>query len=145
MRVSVIGGSSVSPEHYDSAREVGRLLAERGHTVVCGGRGGVMEGVCRGARDADGETIGILPGSDPTAANPYVETAVATGIGNARNALVVLNGEATIAIEGSTGTLSEIGLALDAGHRVAGIETHRIDGVEAVSSPQAAVSYIESE
>lgn len=145
MRVSVIGGSSVSPEHYDSAREVGRLLAERGHTVVCGGRGGVMEGVCRGARDADGETIGILPGSDPTAANLYVETAVATGMGNARNALVVLNGEATIAIEGSTGTLSEIGLALDAGHRVAGIETHRIDGVEAVSSPQAAVSYIESE
>lgn len=145
MRVSVIGGSSVPPEQYKIAREVGRLLAERDHTVVCGGLGGVMEGVCRGARTDGGQTIGILPGSDPTAANPYVETAVATGMGNARNALVVLNGDATIAIDGSTGTLSEIGLALDAAHRVAGIETHAIDGVKAVSSPQAAVSYIEAE
>ncbi len=145
MRVSVIGGSSVSSAQYDLAREVGKVLAERGHTVVCGGLGGVMAGVCRGAQTADGQTIGILPGSDPNAANQYVETAVATGMGNARNALVVLNGDATIAIDGSMGTLSEIALALDAGHRVAGIETHSVDGVEAVSSPQAAVSYIEGE
>lgn len=143
MRVSVIGGSSVSSAQYDLAREVGKVLAERDHTVVCGGLGGVMAGVCRGAQTADGQTIGILPGSDPNAANQYVETAVATGMGNARNALVVLNGDATIAIDGSMGTLSEIALALDAGHRVAGIETHSVDGVEAVSSPQAAVSYIE--
>ena len=144
MRVSVIGGS-VPPE---SAREqavvVGQKLAERGHEVVCGGGSGVMEAVCRGAREFDGHTIGILPEADRTAANEYVTTPIATGMGNARNALVVLNGDAAIAIDGSTGTLSEIGLALDYGRPVAGLQTHDIDAVEHVDSPTAAVEYVES-
>ena len=144
MRVSVIGGSSVDRETYRRAREVGRLLGERGHEVVCGGRGGVMEAVCRGAVETGGHTIGILPGEDREAANEYVETAVATGLGNARNALVVLNGDVAIAIDGSTGTLSEIGLALDRGLAVAGLDTHDIDSVEAVETPEKAVSYVES-
>jgi uncharacterized protein (TIGR00725 family) len=143
MRVSVIGGSTVPDEHYEQARMIGRLVAERGHEVVCGGLGGVMGAACRGASEAGGHTIGILPGSDRDAANPYVETAIATGLGNARNALVVLNGDAAIAIDGSTGTLSEIALALDAGKPVAGLATHDVSGVEAVEAPAAAVEYVE--
>jgi len=145
MRVSVIGGSSVDRETDRRAREVGRLLGERGHEVVCGGLGGVMEGVCRGAIETGGHTIGILPGEDRAAANEYVEIAVATGLGNARNALVVLNGDAAIAIDGSTGTLSEIALALDRGLAVAGLDTHDIEGVQAVETPEEAIEYVERE
>lgn len=145
MRVSVIGGSSVGEQHYDLARDVGRLLGKRGHEVVCGGLGGVMEAVCRGAIETGGHTIGVLPGEDRTAANEYVETVIATGMGNARNALVVLNGDAAIGIDGSTGTLSEIALALDRGLPVAGLDTHDVEGVEAVETPEEAIEYVESE
>jgi hypothetical protein len=145
-RVSVIGGSSVTDEEYDRARTVGRLLAERGHAVVCGGRGGVMEAVCRGASEAGGHSIGILPGRHRSGANEYVDTVVATGIGNARNPLVVMNGDAAIAVDGGPGTLSELGHALDFGRPVAGLGTHRIDGVdgiEHVETPAEAVDYVE--
>lgn len=145
MRVSVIGGSDVDEQHYARAREVGRLLGERGHEVVCGGLGGVMTAVCHGAVETGGHTVGIVPGEDRAAANAYVETAVATGMGNARNALVVLNGDAAIAIDGSTGTLSEIALALDQGLPVAGLDTHDVDGLEAVETPEQAVEYVERE
>lgn len=144
MRVSVIGGSSIPDAVYEQARELGRLLGTRGHELVCGGRGGVMDGVCRGVQESGGHTIGILPGPDRAAGNPYVDTPIATGMGNARNAMVVLNGDAVIAIDGSTGTLSELGLALDYGRPVAGLDTHQIEGVEHVDSPQAAVEYVES-
>jgi len=143
MRVSVIGGSTAAGETADMARLLGSELASRGHTVVCGGLGGVMEAVCRGAREADGETVGILPGEYRTDANPHVTVPIATGMGHARNALVVLNGDAVIAVAGAHGTLSEIGLALAHGRPVAGIETHAVDGVEAVASPPAAVDYVE--
>lgn len=143
MRVSVIGGGTVTDEQYERAREVGRLLGERGHEVVCGGRGGVMEAACRGAQEAGGHTVGILPGRRQSEANEYVETAVVTGIGNARNPLVVLNGEAVIAVDGGPGTLSELGHALDFDRPVAGLGTHRIDGVEHVDSPADAVEYVE--
>jgi hypothetical protein len=143
MRVSVIGGSSVTDEEYETAVAVGRELAGRGHTVVCGGLGGVMEAVCRGARGEGGHTIGIVPGEDRAAANEFVDTAIATGLGNARNVLVVLNGSGVVAVDGSTGTLSEIGHALDFGRPVAGIDTHEIEGVEAVETPGAAVDYVE--
>jgi uncharacterized protein (TIGR00725 family) len=143
MRVSVIGGSEVERRNYERARRVGRLLGERGHEVVCGGLTGVMEAVCRGASETGGRAVGILPGADRNAANEYVDVAVATGMGNARNALVVLNGDAAIAIDGSTGTLSEIGLALDYGRPVAGLDTHDVAGVEAVDAPEAAVEHVE--
>lgn len=142
MRVSVIGGGTVPEETYAVAESVGRLLAEGGHTVVCGGLTGVMEAACRGASKAGGRTIGIIPGEDPTAANPYVETVIATGLGQARNVLVVLNGEAAIAIDGAAGTLSEIGHALKAGHPVAGIATHEVPGIELVATPEEAVGYV---
>jgi uncharacterized protein (TIGR00725 family) len=147
MRVSVIGGSSVTDEEYETAHELGRVLGERGHEVVCGGRTGVMEAVCRGATERGSHTIGILPGSNRTQANEYVETAIATGMGNARNALVALNGDAAIAVDGGSGTLSEIGLALDYGRPVAGLDTHRIPGlpgIEHVETPAEAVEHVES-
>ncbi|MFC6752220.1 TIGR00725 family protein [Halorubrum tibetense] len=144
MRVSVIGGSSVPPDTAAVATELGSLLADRGHTVVCGGLGGVMEAVCRGAREAGGETIGILPTARREDANPYVTTPIATGLGHARNALVVLNGDVVIAIDGSGGTLSEIGLALAHDRVVAGLDTHDVDGIEAVDSPAAAVTHVET-
>jgi len=143
MRVSVIGGSTVTGAEHEQARAVGRLLGERGHAVVCGGLSGVMEAVCRGASETGGRTIGVLPGEDRRTANAYVDTAIATGMGNARNALVVLNGDAAIAIDGATGTLSEIALGLDYGRPVAGLDTHDVDGVETVDSPEGAVEHVE--
>jgi len=144
MRVSVIGGRTVTDDQYRQARRVGELLGERGHELVCGGRTGVMEAACAGASESGGHTIGILPGESRAAANDYVETAIATGIGNARNVLVVMNGDAVIAVDGSSGTLSELGHALDMGRPVAGLETHAIDGVEHVETPTEAVGYVES-
>jgi len=143
MRVSVIGGGEVDDATAAVAEDVGRLLAERGHTVVCGGLTGVMEAACRGASAQGGHTIGILPGTDPADANPYVETVVTTGIGHARNVLVVLNGEAAIAVDGSSGTLSEVGHALNEGRPVAGLDAHDVEGVHAVETPAAAVEYVE--
>lgn len=106
-----------------AAEEVGRLLAKRGAVVVCGGLGGAMEAVCRGASGAGGTTVGILPGGDRGAANPHVTLAVATGLGEARNAIVARTADAVIAIGGAYGTLSEIALALRAGKRVVGLGT----------------------
>ena len=143
MRVSVIGGSSVPSETAAVAEALGERLAKRGHTVVCGGLGGVMEAVCRGAANVGGETIGILPTDRRADANPHVTVPIATGMGHARNALVVLNGDAAIAVDGSHGTLSEIGMALAHGRAVAGLDTHGVAGVEAVGSPAEAVAYVE--
>ena len=146
MRVSVIGGSSIDDETAEVAREVGRLLGERGHTLVCGGLGGVMAPACEGGSDYDAETIGILPTDRRADANEWVTTPIATGLGNARNPLVVLNGDAVIAIDGAAGTLSELGHALDYHRPVAGLDTHGVDleGFRAVESPRAAVEFVEA-
>ncbi len=119
---------------------MGRLLARRGAVVVCGGLGGVMEAACRGASREGGTAVGILPGLDRGAANPFVSVAVATGLGEARNALVVRAADALIAVGGAYGTLSEIALALKAGKPVIGLGTWEIDGVERVEGPEAAVN-----
>jgi uncharacterized protein (TIGR00725 family) len=110
--------------------------------LVTGGLGGVMEAACKGARGAGGMTIGILPGKDRSAANPFVDFAIPTGLGEARNALVVRAADALIAIGGAYGTLSEIAFALKAGKRVVGLGTWAIDGVEAADSPEAAVETV---
>lgn len=144
MRISVIGGSEIDEETAMVAEAVGLEIANRGHTLVCGGLGGVMAAACRGAREASGPTIGILPGTDREDANEYVKTAIATGLGDARNPLVVMNGAAVIAIDGSAGTLSEIAHALIRNRPVAGLDTFTVPGVEPVSSPEAAVKYVES-
>ncbi|HEY7454300.1 MAG TPA: TIGR00725 family protein [Thermoleophilaceae bacterium] len=128
-----------------AAEEVGRLLGQRGATLVCGGLGGVMEAACRGAKETGGSTVGILPGDHRAAANEFVDVAIATGLGEGRNLLVVRSAEAVIAIGGAYGTLSEIALALRAGKRVVGLDTWDIDGVERADSPEAAVETVLSD
>ncbi|MEX2598089.1 MAG: TIGR00725 family protein [Dehalococcoidia bacterium] len=121
--ISVIGGGEAQPWANELAEEVGRELAVRGVTVVCGGMSGVMEAVCRGAKSAGGRTIGVLPGNDPAAANRYVDMPIMTGMGYARNVIVVKTGRAVIAIDGAYGTLSEIGHALGDRTPVIGLHT----------------------
>jgi uncharacterized protein (TIGR00725 family) len=125
-----------------AAESVGRELAARGAVIVCGGLGGAMEAACRGAKGAGGTTLGLLPGLDRRDANPYVDVAVPTGLGEARNALVVRAADALIAVGGGYGTLSEIGLALRTGKRVVGLGTWEIDGIEPASSPEGAVEAV---
>ena len=117
-QIAVAGAGVAGPELAALAEEVGRLLAARGATVVCGGLGGVMEAVARGAREAGGTTIGILPGDTRHDANPWIQHAVATGIGHGRNLAVAASGDALIAVGGSWGTLSEIALARRLGRPV---------------------------
>ena len=105
------------------AEQVGRQIARRGAVLVCGGRGGVMEAACRGAKAEGGTTVGILPGMDRQEANAYVDVPVVTGLGEARNAIVVRTADAVIAVSGGYGTLSEIGLALKMGRPVVGLGT----------------------
>ena len=136
----MVGPGDASAEEAAAAEEVGRLLGERRALLVCGGLGGVMEAACRGASSAGGLTVGILPGADRGAANPHVEVALATGLGEARNALVVRAADALIAVGGAYGTLSEIALALKAGKRVIGIGTWEIEGVQDAAGPEAAVA-----
>ena len=121
--VAVIGAGNAGAGDLAVAEELGRELAARGAVVVCGGLGGVMEAVCRGARAAGGPTIGILPGDDRRHANPHVEVVVPTGLGEARNLLVVRTADVVVAVGGEFGTLSEIALALRLGKPVVGIST----------------------
>src|SRR3954466_8984015 len=121
--VAVVGPGEAEPDEIAAAERVGAELARRGAVVVCGGLGGVMEAACRGAREAGGTTLGLLPGSERSAANAWVSVAVPTGLGEARNALVVRAADAVVAVGGEYGTLSEIALALKAGKPVVGIGT----------------------
>lgn len=141
--VSVVGTASASATQQSAAREVGRLLAERGYRLVCGGLGGIMAAACAGHRAGGGRPIGILPGTDRREGNEHLDVAIVTGLGNMRNALVVDNGDAVVAIGGRYGTLSELALALDAETPVVGIDTHDIEGVTAVADPEAAVDYVD--
>ena len=123
MFLAVVGSASCGAETAALAEEVGREIARRGAVLICGGRGGVMEAACRGARSAGGTTVGILPGTDRGQANPYVDIPIVTGLGEARNALVVRSADAVIAVSGGYGTLSEIALALKMGRPVVGLRT----------------------
>jgi uncharacterized protein (TIGR00725 family) len=137
MQVAIVGSGV---EHEERAEEVGRLLAERGCTVVCGGRGEVMAAVARGAKSAGGTTIGILPGETRTDANEWIDHVVVTGIGHARNLAVVASGDAVIAVGGRWGTLAEIGFARTLGRPVVILEPGwEIEGVERAATPQEAV------
>ena len=123
MIISVIGGYAPPPEAIALAEQVGAELARRGVTVCCGGLAGVMEAACRGAKSAGGTTIGILPGSDPNAANSYVDIPICTSMGYSRNVIVVHTGRAVIAVDGAYGTLSEIAHALADDIPVIGLDT----------------------
>ncbi len=126
MYVAVIGGQVCSPEEERIAYEVGLHLAKSGAVLVCGGLGGVMEAACKGAKEAGGVTIGILPGPFRSDANPYVDYAIATDMGQARNAIIIRTVDAVVAVGGEYGTLSEIALALKMGKRVVAISSWEI-------------------
>jgi uncharacterized protein (TIGR00725 family) len=137
IQVAVIGSG---PEHEARAEEVGRLLAERGCTVVTGGLGEVMAAAARGAKKAGGTTIGILPGETRADANEWIDHVVVTGIGHARNLAVAASGDAVIALGGSWGTLTEVGFAMRLGRRVVTLETGwELEGVERAVTPAEAV------
>jgi uncharacterized protein (TIGR00725 family) len=135
----VVGAGDAGAEQRESAEELGRLLGGRGAVVVSGGLGGVMEAACRGAKEAGATTLGILPGLDRAEANPYVDVAVPTGMGEARNALVVRAADALIAVGGGYGTLSEVALALKTGKPVVGLGSFELDGMTQAGSPREAV------
>jgi uncharacterized protein (TIGR00725 family) len=142
-----VGAGRASPEEERAAEAVGRGLAEAGAVVVCGGLGGVMEAACRGAKPAGGTTVGILPGTRREDANRYVDIAIATGLGELRNGLVVRAADALVAVGGEFGTLSEIALALKAGKTVValgGWELARagepVDAIAKATSPADAVA-----
>jgi uncharacterized protein (TIGR00725 family) len=121
--IAIAGPGEATPGRLLAAEEAGAAVAEAGAGLVCGGLGGVMEAACRGARSSGGLTVGLLPGGDRDAANGWVIVALPTGLGEARNALVVRAADAVVAIGGGWGTLSEIALALKAGIPVVGLDT----------------------
>ena len=138
--IAVVGAGEATGEIYEQALEVGRLVAERGGTVVCGGLDGVMEASARGASEAGGASIGILPGENRSRANDYLSFSVAAGTGYARNLAVVCSGDAVVAVGGGYETLSEIGLALKVGRPVVSLGSWDLDGhVTIVASPEEAV------
>jgi uncharacterized protein (TIGR00725 family) len=144
--VAVVGSGTCSPQEAVIAEEVGALLARAQAVVVCGGLSGVMEAACRGARREGGLTVGILPGSDRAAANPHVAVAIASGLGELRNGLVVRASDAVIAVGGEFGTLSEIGFALKLGKPVVGLGTwelsRRTDAILRASDADHAVRLV---
>ena len=140
VQVSVIGSGA---GHEARAEEVGRLLAERGCTVVCGGLGEVMAAAARGARSAGGTTIGILPGESRSGANEWVDHVVVTGIGHGRNLAVVASGDAVIAVGGSWGTLAEIAFARVLGRPVVILDPGwELEGIERAATPAEAVERV---
>ena len=143
--IAVIGGHQCSPEIARVAEEVGKRIAEKGATLVCGGLSGVMEAACRGAKQGGGKTIGILPGHDKADANKYVDIPIITGLGYMRNNLVVKNADGVIAIDGKEGTLSEIAFALQMKKPIVGILTWDIPGVTKAKDAQEAVEWLDSQ
>jgi len=140
MQIGVIGSGECSSKIKKLAEEVGREIARRGATLVCGGLGGVMEAAAKGAKEAGGLTVGILPGFHAEEANPYIDVVVVTGMSYARNAIVVRSSDALIAIEGKYGTLSEIAFALQMRKPVIGLNTWKIsEEIVLSSSPVEAV------
>ena len=139
--VAVVGAGRATPEQEAVAEEVGLLLAGRGVVVVTGGLGGVMAAASRGAAEAGGVALGLLPGPDRAAGNPWLTVAVPTGMGELRNGLVVRAADVVIAVGGEYGTLAEVALALKGGRRVIGIGFgFEVDGVEEAADASAAVS-----
>lgn len=148
IQIAVIGSSEAAPPDLWASEDVGRAVASAGAVLVCGGLGGVMEAACRGAKSAGGVTVGILPDLVRSDANQWVDVVIPTGIGEARNSLVVSSADAVIAIGGEYGTLSEIALALRYGKPVIGLDTWRLtrpngetdEGMKVISDPVGAVA-----
>jgi uncharacterized protein (TIGR00725 family) len=138
--IGVIGSGDPEKRSDRLAEEVGRLLASHGAVLVCGGLSGIMEAVSRGSKSAGGVTIGILPGSDKKDANPHIEYPIPTGMGVARNVLIVRASDAIIALPGGVGTMSEIALALNIGKPVIDLGSWNIEGTYQARSADEAVA-----
>lgn len=138
--IGVIGASAIDKQTYDLAFHVGELLADAHAVLICGGLGGVMEAVCKGAKSRGGVTIGILPGHDTSEANFWVDYPIVTGLGAARNMVIVNTAQSLVAIAQGYGTLSEIAFALGAGKKVYGLGTWDIKGVIACETAEIAIS-----
>ncbi|MEW6412219.1 MAG: TIGR00725 family protein [Candidatus Zixiibacteriota bacterium] len=138
--IAVVGANKCSKKLRDMAAEVGRYVAENGGIIVCGGLGGIMEGAAQGAREAGGTTIGIIPGDNPNDANEFIDIVIPTGIGEARNALVVRTADAVIAFPGKYGTLSEMAFTLQAGKPLISVNAWSLgdDVVQATTPREAA-------
>jgi uncharacterized protein (TIGR00725 family) len=141
--IAVIGGGECTPQVAMLAEEVGKQLAERCAVVVCGGRSGVTEAACRGAKSVGGTTIGILPGVNRQDANVYVDHAIATGVGDGRNLVIILTADGVIALPGKFGTLSEISFALLYNKPVVSLGSWEVsDRIKRAGTPAEAVEYI---
>jgi len=138
--IGIIGAGSCSPEIEELAREVGREVARRGYVLICGGLGGVMRAACQGAKEMGGLTVGILPTAQKEDANPFVDLAIPTNMGHARNVIIVHSSDALIAIAGGAGTLSEIAIAMKVGKPVVGLKSWSLEGrIPQASRPEEAV------
>lgn len=142
MQVAVIGGGYCSHEVSEMARKLGKRLAEKGHIVICGGLGGAMEAVCYGASEARGVVVGIMPG-EKDEANRYTKIAIATGMGHARNTIIVKSADVVIALPGEYGTLSEIALALKMNKKVISLKSWDIPGTVRVKTPEDAINLLD--
>ncbi|OQX81695.1 MAG: TIGR00725 family protein [Candidatus Omnitrophica bacterium 4484_70.1] len=145
MNVAVIGGYKCSKKAYEIAEKVGFLIAQEGWILICGGGRGVMEAASKGAKAGGGISVGILPTFDESVANPYLDVKIPTGLGYARNFLIVRAADCLIAVDGKYGTLSEIAFALNEGKRVYGIDTWNIKGIIKVKTPQEAIKRIKKD
>jgi uncharacterized protein (TIGR00725 family) len=152
-QVAVCGPAVCTEAEATAAFEVGRLLAQQGHIVLCGGGGGVMAAAAAGARSADGLVVGVRPGRDPGESAPHLSVVIATNLGEARNAVLVSSAHAVIAVGGSWGTLSEVALAMRrardggtpvvvslGGWRVLDQAGHEVPGLRTASTPDEAVA-----
>jgi hypothetical protein len=139
LQIGVIGAGSCDEQIGALAFEVGRQIAKAGAVLLCGGLSGVMEYACKGAKEAGGQTVGILPGPKRGAANAYVDVEIVTNVGHARNVFIAHSADALIAISGGYGTMSEISIGLKLKKPVFGLQTHDVEGVEKVDTPALAV------
>ena len=145
MNVAVIGGHKCSKKVYKIAQRLGSLIAQEGWILICGGGKGVMEAASKGAKEKGGITVGILPTFDESVANSYLDVKIPTGLGYARNFLIVRAADCLIAVDGKYGTLSEIAFALNEGKKVYGIDTWDIKGIVKVKNPQEAIKRIKKD
>jgi len=133
--VSVIGGHKCDDGTAALAGEVGKMIAEEGAVLVCGGLGGIMEAACRGAKEANGTTVGIIPGENKNDANEFIDIVITSGMGYTRNSLVACTSDIIVAFKGEYGTLSEIAFALNAKKKVYGFGAWDIPGVKGLDDP----------
>ncbi len=142
VKVAVIGGRKSDEKDIDNAYQIGKLIAENHAILICGGRSGIMEAACKGAFEAGGMTVGILPGSDESDANEWVKLVIPTGIGLARNSIITCACDGAIAIGGKYGTLSEIAYCFQFDKPVCSLNSWPVEGLKQVSSPKEAIDYI---